>query len=188
MLQDTRLRYALPLGLDALAWALSAVLHDGLMAYQATARFTGRVSLCLFVTMGVLYARTSSREHARRLMGPFAAVHLFHFVCLVLYSAQLEEKPAITRLLGGALAYAMIVLMPLFQRVAGDLSERVRVRVESVYFGWVGFIFFMSYVMRLLGKVPEAGGTRMEHLGFLALFVVALLVHVGLRVRKPARD
>jgi hypothetical protein len=176
-----KLRYGIPLGLDVAAVGLALVLHDGLMAYQASARFTGRVSLALFATIAILFALPRHRDLARRMMPPFAAAHLFHFACLATFLQLAGSWPAPTRLLGGGLAYALIVAMPLFQTFAG-----MRALAEGVYLGWVGFIFLMSYVLRLLGKVPEAGGSRSEHLALLGVVVATALAHFALRFRARA--
>lgn len=177
------LRYGLPLAIDVAAAALAVVVHDGLNAYQAAARYTGRLSLLFFALIAVLYAVEAQRPRARALLGPFALAHLFHFACLATYLSLSETWPAPVRLLGGGLAYLMIVAMPPFQHAVDRVSPRARAVFEGVYLGWVGFIFVMSYVLRVAGKVPEAGGTRTEHLALLVFALTLVAVHVALRLR-----
>ncbi len=174
---------ALALAADVAAVGLGVLLFDDLEAYKAAARYTGRVSLALFAAIAVLYAIPARRETARAIVAPFAAAHVFHFGCLAAYLSMTGGWPAPARLAGGALAYAMIVGMPFVQRASG-LRERARTIAENVYLAWVGVVFVITYVVRMLGKIPQATGSREEYLGLLAVVVAVLVTHVALRIKS----
>jgi hypothetical protein len=185
---DPRLRYGIPLALDVGAVGLAVTLHDRVAAYQASARFTARVSLALFVVLALLHALPEQRERARKLMTPFAAAHIFHFVCLVCHLQVVGTWPEPTALAGGALAYLLIVAMPVLQLFSARISARARAVAEQAYLGWVGFIFLMAYLSRVTGKLPRAGGSLAEHQWLFATVLATLAAYLTLRLRarRPA--
>lgn len=180
MFDDPRFRYGIPLALDAGAVGLATALHDGLAAYQASARFTARVSLVLFVTLALLHAVPHRGGRARELMAPFAAVHVFHLACVASYLQVLGAWPQPATLLGGGVAYLLIIVMPVLQQLSG---ARTRAVAEAAYLGWVGFFFLMSYLLRVIGKVPGAGGSPVEHQALFGVVLAALAAYLTLRIR-----
>jgi len=45
----------------------------------------------------------------------------------------------------------------------GKLSVKNFHRAEAVYFSYVWLIFFLTYLPRVMGTLPNVGGTFMEH-------------------------
>lgn len=179
MFDDPKFRFGIPLGLDVGAVVLAVALHDGLAAHQASARFTARVSLALFVTLALLHAQPARRDRARQLMAPFCAVHLFHFACLASYLQALGTWPKPTNLVGGGVAYLAIVAMPVLEHHAARIRPLTREIAEGFYLGWVSFIFLMSYLLRVLGKVPGAGGSPAQHQALFMVVVAAFAAYLA---------
>jgi hypothetical protein len=77
--------------------------------------------------------------------------------------------------LGGFMAYVLIFLMPFFSfmKSSGRLTEKSFLRTELLFSGYVWFIFFMSYLPRVLGHLPNAGGSYWEH---VVLFAAVLTI------------
>jgi hypothetical protein len=105
----------------------------------------------------------------------FAIVHGIHLVELLLYvsNAGIVLKPV--RLLGGFIAYAFIFLMPFlaYMKTSGRLTEKLFFRIELFFSAYVWFIFFMAYLPRVFGNIPNIGGSYWEH---VVLFVTVLFV------------
>jgi len=152
--------------------------HDPLAAWQATARYSARVSLTIFALIIVADAYPSSRS--ARILGDhgyalFAFNHLIHLGFLTTYVVRSEHYPPLTRLSGGALGYLLIVAMPWLQGRAegGLMTARSWRRWQLGYQLYVGFIFVMTYVPRVFGDSSRFGGER-PHFLILFVFVVAL--------------
>lgn len=160
-----------------------------IVALQTTARLSGRLSL--FVFSIILVFLFSNQELLTRLLSKryyllFAVVHGIHLVELLIY-VQLSHTQLIPyRLTGGFLAYVFIFVMPW-------LEHRFRVRrmpatrfakVQHVYLYYIWFIFFMAYLPRVLGSLPNAGGTYAEHLTLFGWTLIVLILHLILRFRK----
>ena len=172
---------------------LLALNHYGLtlQGLQATTRFSGRLSLFIFTFIFLFLP--FSRERLSRIFSsnPFLlfavahGIHLFELLSYV-YLSQADLIPV--RLAGGFLAYIFIFLMPFVQTsfLSGKIDRKKYSLAENIYDYYVWFIFFMSYLPRVQGKLPNVGGTYAE---FLLLFVwVCILLGVRIflqfRVRK----
>ncbi len=53
---------------------------------------------------------------------------------------------------------------------------------DTSFYAW--FIFFMAYLPRVLGKLPNAGGTFAEHVTLFGWVLIALILHLVIRFRK----
>lgn len=171
------------LGLEALV-LLAAFLESGgetAAFFQASARLSGRVSL-LFFSLLLVYAtlhpsfeRGSETFQVKfRLFQVFAILHVLHWFLLVtsIWFNGFELVPA--RLAGGALAYLLVVGMPLLLLSEG-LSGKFLRRLQGFYLFWVWFVFFMTYLTRLRGQSPDASGSP-EAWWPLAAFTVGLML------------
>lgn len=142
---------------------------------QATTRFSGRLSLFIFSFIFILLP-----DHRHKLSGLlsdkffliFAIAHGIHLIELISYVTLSGGHLIPIRIAGGALAYAFIFIMPfLSERIS---SKRLRV-TESIYILYVWFIFFMTYLPRVQGKLLHVGGSYPE---FIILFVWVCLLLV----------
>jgi hypothetical protein len=86
------------------------------------------------------------------------------------------------RLAGGFLAYVFIFVMPAIQHYfeSGKIDLKRYTLAENIYVYYVWLIFFMSYLPRIQGKLPNVGGTYEE---FIVLMIwVCLLMAVRIAV------
>lgn len=149
--------------------AAIAIAFNGfsLEALHIITRFSGRLSLVFFSLF--LIAREKSSLHKWISNYPFtlfAIIHGIHLVELSLYVQLSGNKIIPVRVAGGFLAYLMIFIMPFLKTKV--VNRKVMARLEQVYFVYVWFIFFMSYLPRVLGALPNVGGSYPE---FVVLFV-----------------
>ena len=176
------LGFGVAVGLAAIALALTVhgVGPDGWL--HAT-RWTARVSTLLFAT-------AFAASGAWRLFGSparplvtnrrgiglgFAAAHLVHLGALSTWFAVSGERPVPITVLGGGIAYALIVAMAL---TSTDAAQRrlgrwwKRLHLTGIWY--VSLIFFQSYLGRAFG-----GPERMAQ-GYYG--VTILLIALGLRL------
>jgi len=179
-----KIRTAIPLALLASAGVICwAVYLYGwsLGGLQATTRFSGRLSLAIFALIFLFYPRQEAR--LSQFLSPdfffiFALVHGIHLVELLtyVYKSGIELVP--TRLAGGFLAYSLIFAMPWFRHLSltGKLSAERFQKIGYVYLFYVWFVFFMTYLARVRGTFPNAGGTYAEHVVLMGIVVLLLLI------------
>lgn len=141
-----------------------AIRGFSLEALHVTTRFSGRLSLLAFSLILLLYdKRGVIRLDVAFLL--FAILHGIHLVELLSYVRLSGVELIPIRVTGGFVAYAMIFAMPyvVTQHHAGKLSNKNFNRIEAVYFIYVWLIFFLTYLPRVMGTLPEVGGTFTEH-------------------------
>lgn len=134
---------------------------------QAVTRFSGRVSLLIFSLIFILlpYHRTQlNKLLSDRFFLIFAIAHGLHLVELLAYIFLSGGALIPLRAAGGALAYAMIFIMPV---ISHTLAGRKKTIIENIYLFYVAFIFFMTYFSRVQGKLTHVGGSYIE---FVILF------------------
>ena len=146
---------------------------------QATTRFSGRLSLLIFSLIFILlpYHRDKlERILSNKFFLVFAIAHGIHLAELLSY-LYLSGKPFIPiRLAGGALAYAMIFIMPfIYEKLAGNK----KLITENVYLSYVWFIFFMTYLPRVQGKL-QVGGSFPEFVTLFSWVCVLLIIRIVL--------
>ena len=142
-----------------------------LAALQTITRFSGRLSLFLFSAIFLLY----NKPHAVTVWLSdqfyllFAIVHGIHLLELLsfVYLSGIALVPF--RIAGGFLAYLFIFAMPFIQfyKMRGALSGRTYSTLETIFVYYVWLIFFLTYLPRVQGKLPQAGGSFAEHVALL---------------------
>ena len=151
---------------------------------QATTRFSGRLSLVLFSFIFLLHPR--KKETLQQLLSTnyflvFAVAHGIHLMELLSY-VMLSGIPLVPiRLAGGFIAYLMIFLMPWFQ-MRFEQKKITEIRMQQlgfVYLFYVWFIFFMTYLSRVNGSFPNAGGSHTEHVVLMGWVCVMLGIKLG---------
>ena len=157
-----------------------SVLIDGysLAAIQTITRFSGRLSLFLFSVIFLLYDKpqTINIWLSQKFYLLFAIVHGIHLIELLsfVYLSKVSLIPI--RVAGGFLAYLYIFLMPVFAEL--QPSQRISAKtfgaLEIVFIYYVWLVFFLTYLPRVLGMLPEAGGSYTEHVALLGLVSVLL--------------
>ncbi len=169
------------------------VIHYGwtIEALQATTRFSGRFSLAIFSIL--FLASEPSSIYAwlsRKPFHIFALAHGIHLIELLSF-LYLSGTPIILyRVAGGFVAYSIIFLMPFLANQVHE--QKIEVRKFNLafiifqYFIWG--IFFLTYLPRVRGMLPNVGGGYLEHvilLGWVSLMLGMKLPRVLFKRRRP---
>lgn len=150
------------------AWNYGA----NLQGLQAATRFSGRFSLFVFSLIFLFIHH--ERINVRVLLSEnfylvFAVAHGIHLAELLTYVSLSENELIPIRVAGGALAYLFIFVMPYLYQLTrqNKLSASVFAKAELVYAFYLWLIFFLTYLPRVQGKLPNVGGTYQEHVVLL---------------------
>jgi hypothetical protein len=167
---------------------LLGVLSYGwtIQGLQAATRFSGRLSLFIFSFIFLLHPQ--QKQKLKDLMSDkfllaFAVAHGIHLIELLsyVYLSQIQLVPI--RVAGGFFAYILIFIMPfLYQR--NLLNDKRGNALMLFYQFYVWFVIFMTYVVRLKGDFPNAGGTHTEYVALFGIVCVLLVVKIYLTFRK----
>ena len=171
------------LSLASIALAL-VVFGTTMTGAQAAARWTARVSFALFAlafagpAFAALFpgraARAVAAEEWPLTLG-FVGSHLVHLAALGVFVTLSGRELDPVRLAGGVLGYALLVVI-LFRPAA---------RAWAFYYLW--FIFLMTYLPRVRGTLPGAGGAPWTFPLFLSLVVLVLVVRLTASARRVAQ-
>ena len=177
-----RFRSALILALIASAAVaiLGVTLYGwNIQGLQATTRFSGRLSLGIFIFIFLFHPRR--KEFLWSILSSsyfliFAIVHGIHLAELLSYVMLSGIELVPLRVAGGFLAYALIFIMPWlqYQMDQRKLSEDRFRQISYFYLFYVWFVFFMTYLSRVQGTFPNAGGSYAEHVALMAFVNIIL--------------
>jgi hypothetical protein len=163
------------------ALVLLTLINHGytLEALQAVVRYSGRLSLTLFSLIFLFHGSEKIRLTdflSADYFLLFALAHGIHLAELLIYVYSSKTPLIPLRLLGGFVAYMLVFLMPLFSTLkkAGKVSTSFFTKAGFVYLFYLWLIFFLTYLPRVQGKLPQAGGSYAEHVVLLG-FVCTLL-------------
>jgi len=175
------------------AAVLALALHGpDVEGWRHATRWTARVSASIFA---VLFAATALSRLGgagvaaaladRRGLGlGFAGAHLVHAASIAALFAALRERPATVALVGGGLAYALLLAMV---ATSTDTARRAlgpwwkRLHLAGLWYVWL--IFLQSY----LGRAAEGGDRVAEGVFGVALMIgSAALRLLGGRIRRRA--
>jgi hypothetical protein len=181
--------------LSELLIILSAVAWDGLNleALHAATRFSGRLSLAIF---SLIFLWNSKPEKLTNWLSEkfylvFAVAHGIHLVELLLFVSLSGVALIPIRVLGGFVAYAMIFIMPLIQSVnaSGKFITKRFSYINNFYQYYLWLIFFMTYLPRVRGTLPNAGGNYWEFVVLFIWVIVMLVIKItGLFKLSPVRN
>lgn len=163
---------------------------DITLFFQATARLSGRMSLLFFGFLFVyatLFPSVEADSEPLRvkfiLARNFAILHVIHWFLLATAVQLSGFELAPTRVAGGALAYAMIVLLPFV--IKGKLFSKLPLRwVFMVYLTYVWLIFFITYLTRILGKATHITGTMLAYQVLIGITAILMLWRISILVKK----
>lgn len=122
--------------------------------FRHSARYSGRLSFLVFLFTFLLFAFGHPRpikenKRLRNWLLLFAVVHIIHFGFLAT-NVYLNKIPLVpTKLVGGALAYVMIVLAPFF-------LHKVKLGLQLIYFYYVSIVMGVTYLARARGDFEGA--------------------------------
>jgi hypothetical protein len=163
------------------AIALLAVINYGvtLEALQAVTRFSGRASLVIFSL--IFLFQKHPYIHIKSILSEdyfliFAIAHGIHLLELLSYVYLSGITLIPYRVAGGFIAYSFIFLMPWLEKLHHQtkLTSKQFSITTLLYLYYVWLIFFMTYLSRVQGSFPNAGGSYAEHimlLGWVALML-----------------
>ncbi len=163
------------------AIALLAVINYGvtLEALQAVTRFSGRASLVIFSL--IFLFQKHAYINVRSILSEkyfliFAIAHGIHLIELLSYVYYSGIPLVPYRVAGGFLAYSFIFAMPWLENRyhQSSLTAKKFSIIVLFYLYYVWLIFFMTYLSRVQGSFPNAGGSYIEHvtlLGWVALML-----------------
>lgn len=156
--------------------------------FQVAARLSGRVSLLFFLIYAIyttVYPSVKEDIELKvktSLSKDFAIIHVIHWMFLAVAVTLSGFEIVFIRVIGGALAYLMIILMPLVYEKR-LFANRPLPMLENGYIIYVWFIFFMTYLPRILGKVPTATGTMSSYIALMILTIGFMIWRVILMQR-----
>jgi hypothetical protein len=158
-------------GLEIIIIVIS-LLSEGytLEALQTITRFSGRLSLLLFSGIFLAYNKpVLTTWLSDKFYLVFAIVHGIHLIELLLFVTLSGVKLVPIRIAGGFVAYAYIFSMPLLQsfRDQGKILRKTFATLEVIFLYYVWLIFFLTYLPRVQGKLPLAGGSFGEYVALL---------------------
>jgi hypothetical protein len=141
-----------------------------LSALQTITRFSGRISLFLFSAIFLFYNKPAITAWlSDRFYLLFAIVHGVHLVEWLLFVSLAGIKLIAVRVAGGFLAYVYVLCMPVVQRLKenGRITLKTFSTVQIIFVYYLWLVFFLTYLPRVQGKLPLAGGTFAEHVVLL---------------------
>lgn len=152
---------------------VASILLDGftITTLQTITRFSGRLSLFLFSLIFLLHnnPRILHNWLSDRFYLLFAIVHGIHLIELLAFVYVSDVRLIPLRVAGGFLAYVFIFTMPLLAEKtrSGKLTVKRFYIFEALFLYFTWLIFFLTYLPRVQGKLPTAGGSYAEHVALL---------------------
>lgn len=172
-----------------------SIVADGwtLEALHTTTRLSGRLSLALF---SVIFLGLNNPRKLVVWLSPyfflvFALAHGIHLAELLAYVGSAGIKLIPIRVLGGFLAYMFVFAMPVIHHhfLKGKLSPKQFSMITNIYQYYLWLIFFMTYLPRVLGKLPNVGGHHWEFVVAFVCLIVMMLLKISMVLRlTPARN
>ncbi len=168
----------LGVGLEIIIFLVSYSVSSGLAeTFRYAARFSGRLSLIIFLLAIWQFSRSnnSSEEELSQTYSITAVFAILHYIHLFLLMTNIELNGLTLiphKLAGGALAYLMILLYPIF-------FDRIKYKktIHTIYFLYVGFVMAMTYIARMGGEFEGAPPEVFHKLG-LGLVIAAMLYFI----------
>lgn len=142
--------------------------------FKYAARYSGRFSLFVFLIAFYFYT-FSKKLQLTNFIKLFALVHLIHFGFLATNIYLNEITLEVPKLIGGALAYIMIVIAPF-------KLDTLSTKWQLVYFYYVSFVMIMTYIARIKGDF-EGAEPFWFHYAVL-ITIILCCIGFGLRLYK----
>ncbi len=180
---------ALVLELVVLLMAYVECQGDTTLFFQSAARLSGRISLLCFAFL-FIYATLQDYTKPDRavlhityiLTRNFMIIHVIHWVLLANAVMRSGFDLVPMRLVGGALAYGMILLLPFILKEVKNKTLDYKIfktiplrQVRPSYLTYVWLIFLMTYVSRVNGSATHVTGS-MGAYTFLIVLTIALML------------
>ena len=159
--------------------------------FRYSARYSGRLSLLIYLICFYLFAKsykTSSEVsglNVRRAVTIFCVLHFIHFGFLAtnIYLNDIQLIPY--KLVGGFLAYLLILVYPFAMKSLKPASP--------LHFYYVGLVMGITYLSRVKGQFEGASPEAFHYFGLVATIIAMLgfgffiLINKG-KTKKGAID
>ena len=149
--------------------------------FRYSARYSGRLSLIVYLYCFYVFSREFERNKynkTKKVVLLFSVLHLIHFIYLA-FSVWLNELPIIPyKLLGGFIAYILIIIYPL-------LIDKIKKTIyHIVYFYYVGIVMAVTYLARIKGEFVGAPTELFHYFGFSIVILIFILF--GYKIYKKS--
>ena len=140
--------------------------------FRYSARYSGRLSLIVYLYCFYVFSREFERNKynkTKKVVLLFSVLHLIHFIYLA-FSVWLNELPIIPyKLLGGFIAYILIIIYPL-------LIDKIKKTIyHIIYFYYVGIVMAVTYLARIKGEFIGAPTELFHYFGFTIVILIFIL-------------
>jgi hypothetical protein len=156
--------------------------YEGMEAWRATARFTARVSLIVFL---ILFVSNNLKwfdyKQINKLFMAYTLAMVIHLTMLLTFNIMRGEIPFNIRLAGGFSAYFFLLITPFLYFF---LNEKV-VRIFRILTLITSFaLFTLTYVFRIW-LYNNNGGTFQEYVIGLTIMGLAGLFWIFMKILPP---
>ena len=140
--------------------------------FRYSARYSGRLSLIVYLYCFYVFSKEfegNKYNKTKKVVLLFSVLHLIHFIYLA-FSVWLNELPIIPyKLLGGFIAYILIIIYPL-------LIDKIKKTIyHIVYFYYVGIVMAVTYLARIKGEFVGAPTELFHYFGFTIVILIFIL-------------
>lgn len=140
--------------------------------FRYSARYSGRLSLIVYLYCFYVFSGEFERNKynkTKKVVLLFSVLHLIHFIYLA-FSVWLNELPIIPyKLLGGFIAYILIIIYPL-------LIDKIKKTIyHIIYFYYVGIVMAVTYLARIKGEFVGAPTELFHYFGFSIVILIFIL-------------
>ena len=140
--------------------------------FRYSARYSGRLSLIVYLYCFYVFSKEfegNKYNKTKKVVLLFSVLHLIHFIYLA-FSVWLNELPIIPyKLLGGFIAYVLIIIYPL-------LIDKIKKTIyHIIYFYYVGIVMAVTYLARIKGEFVGAPTELFHYFGFTIVILIFIL-------------
>ena len=140
--------------------------------FRYSARYSGRLSLIVYLYCFYVFSKEfegNKYNKTKKVVLLFSVLHLIHFIYLA-FSVWLNELPIIPyKLLGGFIAYILIIIYPL-------LIDKIKKTIyHIIYFYYVGIVIAVTYLARIKGEFVGAPTELFHYFGFSIVILIFIL-------------
>ena len=156
-------------------------INDISETFRYSARYSGRLSLIVYLYCFYVFSEEFERNKynkTKKVVLLFSVLHLIHFIYLA-FSVWLNELPIIPyKLLGGFIAYILIIIYPL-------LIDKIKKTIyHIIYFYYVGIVMAVTYLARIKGEFIGAPTELFHYFGFSIVILIFILF--GYKIYKKS--
>ncbi len=172
---------------ELIIFLISYYLHPELNeTFRYAARYSGRLSLMIFLLSFYLYTVSFPKPlkgniQLQNFIKLFAILHVIHFCFLAtnVYLNNIELVPI--KLLGGFLAYLMIVIAP-FKLHSVSLAKQL------IYFYYVSLVMVLTYVARVKGDFEGAEPFWFHYFSLIVLILCCIVFGWMVYINKNRQE